>query len=144
MTFTSSTPTATGILSRRAWRRLERHALRNHDRALRHHLGELARRRPVVHHADASWISGTVALHLSGHRLLLGGVAPSTVWDVLALTISPAPIELTRAGRYGPYWWIAVGGDEEQVILARHLQLIHDPGRSDRSELDLPVLSGAS
>jgi hypothetical protein len=136
------------FLSRRTWRRLERGALRGHDRDLQRHLRELAERRPAVLSADGSWMSGVMSLQLSGHRLMLGGVHPSMAWDVRALSLSPDPIKLTRAGRYGPFWWIALASEEaaerERVVLATHLQLRHDPGPSQETEVHLPVLSGAS
>jgi hypothetical protein len=150
MTFTSTfrLTSTSSFLSRRVWRRLERSALRGHDRDLLGHLRELAARRPAVFDTDGSWMSGVMALQLSGHRLVLGGVHPSTAWDVFALALSPAPLELTQAGRYGPFWWIGLTGTgegrEEKVVLATHLHLRHDPGRSQQAEVHLPVLSGAS
>lgn len=137
---TAKNPTPLG---RRAWRRLERRAVRGHERDLQRHVRELADSRPAVLHADAWSTSGVVSLQLSGHRLLLGGVSPSRAWDLLAMTIS-TPLELTKAGRYGPFWWIAVGGEEEQVVVGTHLRLHHDPGRPHKTQLGLPVLSGAS
>jgi hypothetical protein len=131
-------------MGRWTWRRLERDAVRGHTRDLQHHLRELADRRPAVLDTDASWVTGIMSLQLSGHRLVLGGVAASTAWDVLAMTLSPTRLELTKAGRYGPFWWIAIGGEAERVVLATHLQLRHDPGREREAERNLPVLSGAS
>lgn len=131
------------LLSRRVWRRLERRALRGHDRDLQRHLRDLAGHRPAVLDTDASWMSGVVSLQLSGHRLVLGGVAASTAWDVLAMTLSPTSLRLTKAGRYGPFWWIAVKAAEERVILATHLQLHHDRGLAQQTKRDLPILSDA-
>ena len=134
---------APSLLGRRTWRRLERRAVRGHDRYLLRRLRELSASKPSVLDATGSWMPGALSLQLSGHRLLMGGVAPSAVWSVLARAHSPTPVRLLRGGRYGKLWWIAVGGDEEQVVLARHLQLLDDPGRPERGLLDLPVLSGA-
>lgn len=135
--------TTSTLLSRRVWRRLERNALRGHDRDLQRHLRELARARPSVLDTEASSTTGVVSLQLSGHRLVLGGVKPSTARDIMAMAHSPAPLELRDSGRYGPFWWIAMAGGADHMILATHVRLIHDRGRSRRTELDLPVLSGA-
>lgn len=131
-------------LSRWAWRRLERRALKGHDRELHEHLREVTETHPTVARAEVSWISGVVSLQLSGHRLLLAGVTPTTAWDTLALSMSAAPVVLRRSGRYGSSWWVSLSGDREQVVLARHIQLVHDPGRTRPARMDLPALSGAS
>lgn len=57
---------------------------------------------------------------------------------------TPAPLRLRVSGRYGPFWWVAIEGSSERVVLATHLRLIHDPRRSQQAKLDLLVLSGAS
>ena len=113
------------------------------ERDLSEHLQELAAARPVVAGCEAAWISGLVALQLPGHQLVLGGVRPSTTWDVLAMTYSPVPPVLTGAGRYGKLWWVTIHGEEEQTVLASHLRLTHDGGRSVPIETHLPVVSGA-
>ncbi|HMC39978.1 MAG TPA: hypothetical protein VKI19_09975 [Acidimicrobiales bacterium] len=138
MTFTSI------FMSRRAWRRLERRGLRAHQRDVHEHLHELAGMQPAVVHGDASWTSGVVSLQMSGHQLVLAGVRPGTAWDVVAMTMSSTPPALTGAGRYGPFWWVVLRGEEEHVVLATHLQLRHDPGRAQEAEVHHPVLSGAT
>jgi hypothetical protein len=133
----------TTLLNRRTWRRLERSALRGHDRDLHSHLSELTETGPTVLNTDTSWTGGVVALQLPRHRLVLGGVTASMAWDILAMSFSAAPLTLRKSGRYGRYWWIEIAGEETRVVLATHLQLHHDPGRAQEIEMDLPVLSGA-
>ena len=111
---------------------------------LQQHLQELAAARPVIVSGDAAWMSRVVSLQLPGHQLSLGGVAPLTAWDVLALTYCPTPPVLTRAGRYGKFWWVEIQGEWKQVVLATHVRLSHDRGRSPEPEAQHPVLTGAS
>lgn len=134
---------APSLLGRRTWRRLERNATRGHERYLLDTLRELSAARPPVLGATGSWMPGALSLQLAGRRLLLGGVAPSAVWSALAMAHSPTPMSLIRGSRYGKLWWVTVAGDEEQLVLATHLQLLNDPGRPPRAKVDLPVLSGA-
>lgn len=137
------TALAPSLLGRRTWRRLERRATRGHERYLLQTLRELSSSRPVVLGATGSWMPGALSLQLAGRRLVLGGVSPSALRSALAMAHCPAPTFLLRGGRYGKLWWVTVGGDEEQVVLATHLQLLNDPGRPPRGKFDLPVLSGA-
>lgn len=129
------------VLSRREWGRLERRALRAHDAELSLHLKELAQDRPPVLNLESS--PSVLAWQFAGHRLVLGGVARSVSRQVQALCHSPVPVRLTASGRYGPFWWIALTGAQEQAILASHLQLRHDRGWTAETRVDLPVLSSA-
>lgn len=137
------TARAASILGKRAWRRLERAAVRGHERDLLRTVRDLSAARPAVLGATGSWMPGALSLQVSGRRVLLGGVAPSAAWSVLAMAWSPVPLRLFNAGRYGKLWWIALGGQGEQLVLATHLRVVNDPGRPARSKLGLPVLSGA-
>lgn len=131
------------FLGKRAWQRLERAALRGHDRDLLRTVRDLSVARPEVLDATGSWMPGALSLQLSGRRVLLGGVVPSPAWSALAMAWSPVPLRLVKAGRYGKLWWIALSGQGEQLVLATHLRVVNDPGRPERSKLGLPVLSGA-
>ena len=132
------------FLGKRVWHRLEKSAVRSHERDLLRRLRALTAERPVVLDATGSWAPGALSLQLSGRRLLLGGVDPSAAWAVLAMAYSPPALQVVKGGRYGKLWWVAVATrHEEQVVLATHFQLLRDPGRPQESELDLPVLSGA-
>jgi hypothetical protein len=113
------------------------------ERDLGDHLHELAATQPVVAAGEAAWMSGVVALQLPGHQLVLGGVRPLVAWDVLAMTYSPVPPVLAGAGRYGKLWWVTIRGEDEQTVLASQLRLTHDGGRADRTDTELPILSGA-
>lgn len=130
------------MLGRRSWRRMERRARRAHERDLQRHLADVARSRPTVLGGNVSSTHGVVSLRLSGHRLILGGVAPAPARELQTLARSPAPLELVGAGRYGPFWWISVAGTGERVILSTHLHLDHDRGPAHERRADLPVLSG--
>ncbi len=137
------TARAASNLGERTWRRIERAAVRGYERDLLRTVRDLSAARPAVLDATGSWMPGALSLQLSGRRVLLGGVAPSAAWSVLAMAWSSVPLRLVNAGRYGKLWWIALGGQEQQVILATHLRVVNDPGRPGRSKRGLPVLSGA-
>lgn len=147
-------------LSRRDWRRLEREALEGHRSDLLLELNRLAQQRAVVLGAAGSLASGVISLELAGHRpegalddtlgtlsgwrLSIGGIAPSVARAIIERARSGGRVEVRATGRYKRFWWIDLGGDREQMILASHVRLSHDPGRPHHSASDHPVLSGAT
>ena len=151
------------FLSPRVWRRLERRAVRDHERYLEQHLIELAEKRTTVMGPVASPAGNVIQLQVSDHLLVLGGVSAGTVARVLGRVASGQPLHLVRSGRYGPHWWIAigsavgsgsvgsvgsavegtavegaVGAAVEEVVLGRRLQIIHDRGPHLPSEITSP------
>ncbi len=114
-------------LGRRTWRRMERSAVRDHERDLMDRLHKLVGH--VLEHAMASADMRALSFRFSGRLLLLGGVSPATASEVLNLA-SRSPLHLLDCGRYGPFWWVSVGDGDRRVTLASHLQLLSDRGRS--------------
>ena len=109
------------------------------------HLAEVAGAGPSIVGTEGLWLSGMLSLQLPGHRLVLGGVAPGVVWDLLAMANRwpPGALVLAGSGRYGPFGWVTIEGDFRQVVLARHVRLYHDRGGGHEGRVDVPVLSGA-
>ncbi|MDA8045766.1 MAG: hypothetical protein M0Z30_11105 [Actinomycetota bacterium] len=120
------------LLSRRTWRRLERNSVRDHEQYLLARLRHLAGHRQAVESVRGSPARRSVSLLMAGYRLVLGGVAPATARELI-LMAERGDLQLISCGRYGRFWWIAVGNDERQVTLASHVQLLDDGGRPERA-----------
>ena len=129
------------FLSARAWRRLERRALRGHDRDLQTHLIELAQTEPDVVEVDASSAPGAVLIRFASHRLVLVGVSIATAAAAAGLTQSGFEVRLAKGGRYGSHWWVALSSatGEQVTILGARLRLTHDRGPRRHSDTAQPV-----
>jgi hypothetical protein len=126
---------AEALLGRRAWRRLERNAVRCHERELLEKLRILSAARQTVEDAVPAVDLRSLSFRLAGRRLILGGVSPAAAGETLEMA-SRGRLRLLGCGRYGRYWWVALGDEDHQVTLASHLQLLGEPGRSaDRPAL---------
>ncbi len=134
---TAAPPVATA----RFWRRRERRAAAAHDRqlleALRH---AAAGRVPVLAvraaaaRPDAPTMLGVVELDLSGACLQLVAVTPAAQ---RAVTEIAGPAWMAGAGRYGPFWWVALASRHSHVVvLAGQVRLIR-PG--DENGFAIPV-----
>ena len=128
------------FISSRAWRRIERRALRGHDSDLQQHLTEIVTTASTVVDVDTTSTPGSVLVRLTGHRLAIGPVRGWAAESVVQLTRSAAEVCVTRAGRYGRMWWVAMTSatGEEVVLLGGRLQITHDRGRPVHIDLAQP------
>lgn len=129
------------FLGPRTWRRIERRAIRSHDRDLGRHLAALTRAASTVVDVHISSSPGAALVRLAGHRLILGPVSRAATDAVGGLVQSGSDVRLARAGRYGRNWWIAVtsSAGDEVILLGGRLQITHDRGRQVPSDTALPT-----
>jgi hypothetical protein len=93
-----------GWRSRRDWRRAARHILADHQHELMARLNNLLGS-PV--RGVVTTPAGTVRLTLPGWAITMVEVAASARADLSAVT-ARYTVSLADAGRYGPFWWVAV------------------------------------
>lgn len=122
------------VATARFWRRLERRAVAAHDRqllwALRHAAADrvpVLAARGAAAGAGAPTALGVLELALPAVRLQLVGV---TLVGQRAVTGIAESAWLSGAGRYGPFWWVALasGHSHDVVVLARQVRLIRADG----------------
>jgi hypothetical protein len=122
------------VATARFWRRRERRAVADHERQL---LAELRRavagRVPVLAvrataaRPGAPTALGLLELALPAVRVRLTGVSQLGQRAVAGIT---GQAWLAGAGRYGPFWWVALasGHDDDVVVLAGQVRLIRADG----------------
>src|SRR5438067_12408313 len=122
------------VASARFWRRRERRAVAAHDRQLLRALRHAAADRVPVLAARAAAAGpgaptalGVLELALPAGRLQLVGGTPA---GHRAVTGIAEAAWLSDAGRYGPFWWVALasGRSHDVVVLARQVRLIRADG----------------
>jgi hypothetical protein len=126
------------------WRRLERRARIAFERDLLAALREVAETRSPVVAIDIrrDTTLGFVRLTLPGRTLMLAGLEPNAVRPLRGRLLEDMPLWLTRAGRYGRLWWVALtDGDSETVIGGLHVRLTNGGGGQP---VDDAGLSGGS
>jgi hypothetical protein len=102
----------------REWRRMERRAVKGHERDLLAALDELSSGRPEVTGIDVDPGSGrTVTLGLGRQQLVLGPLSPSSAAVVSRVRRDAAVVGLDAVGRYGPFWWIRLSTGCRPVTL---------------------------
>jgi hypothetical protein len=120
-----------GWRQRRAWRRTERAVLYDH-------LAELAASLCALIDLPVQDVTtgpaGSLSLTLPGWTVGLAEIATGPR-DAL-VSLARRPCHLTRAGRYGPFWWVEVAGDAEPakartMVLGSRVQLDRRAGGSD-------------
>ncbi len=117
--------------SRRDWRRTARRIVAEHENELMGHLHGLTGS-PVLGVATTS--AGTVRVTLPGWAITIVEVAAGAQAD-LSSTTARGNVSLADAGRYGPFWWLALAGQppydgRRPVVLGSRLALTPTDNRN--------------
>ncbi len=138
---------ATSWRFRWRWRRLERRAAAEETRRV---LGSVrgwgldGERVDLDLTMDAERITTAVVRH-GGWRAELRPVTPYGRESLLGVRSSGRPIAVRDAGRYGPFWWLAVDSDvQSAVVLGGTLRLVPEDGGPGPSSAAGPTPPGES
>jgi hypothetical protein len=113
----------------RSWRRIERRAVRHHERDVLRTLCALSvAHTPVLTiEVEDGRVGSILGLSLPDHRLVMAPIAPGVarrlgrIGSALNAHATPA---LRASGRYGPQWWLAVAwGAHTVTVLGGQLHL---------------------
>jgi hypothetical protein len=115
--------------ARRAWRRVGRQIVREHEGVVAGRLGQLATLQlPVkVTSMPETGPAAIAGLSLPGWQILLAGVALGPRIALSAAARSHR-LRLSGAGRYGRFWWLRIDGSQGVgvILLGSHLRLNAD------------------
>jgi hypothetical protein len=109
----------------REWRRMERRAVKGHERDLLAALEKLSSGRPEVTGIDVDPGTGlTVTMGLGRQQLVMGPLSPSSAAVVSRVRRDAEVVGFDAVGRYGPFWWIRLStGCRPVTLLGRRLRL---------------------
>jgi hypothetical protein len=127
--------------NRRLWRRLERRAVRGHQREVTSRLNTL-----VGSHLEATeTVHGVIPglwIDLPDWRIVLLGVTLRIATDLEYVALVHAPLSLEGVGRYGPFWWLRVtSGMQHLTMLGTHIAVV--PRWNTGDEAMVPPFCGS-